>query len=279
MSGRGLSFSGQLQVRKACIVALRNCQRGFAKLSRYGDRFATDLQLTKLPLEGHRITPDSSPTGNVEGLALTVSLEDACRLSKREGYHPEVFRRLADLALAQELDLASFLWRLHEAAEHDVVKYRRQLFILTGYTSPHYIPHPVSIDGMEFALIFLAPGFEGTGADNIVSIRQQTNIPLIMSLAEAWRRKPNADQVSYFLSCLLGGVHSIGVQDLLATVREEPILAEKVSTQLSEILPQEQELFLTATGLTMTAYRQTFGEADAALRRGGLQDFLRGAYP
>ena len=36
MSGRGLSFSGTLHVREAFIVALAHCQRGFAKLSRYG---------------------------------------------------------------------------------------------------------------------------------------------------------------------------------------------------------------------------------------------------
>jgi hypothetical protein len=276
MSGRGLSFSGKLRVRKAFIVALAHCQRGFAKLSRYGDRFATDLQVSKLPLEGQKVTLDSPPL-KVEGLALTVSLEDACRLAKREGYNPEAFQKLADLALAQGLGLSAFLWRVHEEAAHDLVGYRRRLFTLTGYTSPHYIPHPVSIGGTEHALIFLAPGFEGTGSKEVVSVRQHTNIPVIMSLAEAWRRKPNDDQVAYFLSCLLGGVHGISVHDLLSTIREEPALTEKVSTQLSDVLDHEQELFLTATGLTAAEHRQTFGEADVALKRSGLQDFLRGA--
>ena len=98
-----------------------------------------------------------------------------------------------------------------------------------------------------------------------------------MSLAEAWRRKPNDDQVSYFLSCLLGSVHGISVQDLLSTVREEPTLAEQVRSQLSNVLSQEQAQFLTVTGLTMAEYRQTFGETDVAFRRSGLEDFLRGA--
>jgi hypothetical protein len=135
----------------------------------------------------------------------------------------------------------------------------------------------VSLGGTEYALIFLAPGFEGTGSEEVVSVRQHTNIPTIMSLAEAWRRKPNDDQVAYFLSCLLGGVHGVGVHDLLSTVREESALTEKVKTQLSEVLDHEQGQFLSATGLTMAEYQQTFGAADAALRRSGLQDFLHGA--
>lgn len=277
MSGRGLSFSGELRVRKAFIVALAHCQRGFAKLSRYGDRFATDLQISALPLTGYRIAFDSPPTGHVEGLALTVPLEDACRLSKREGYSPEIFQQLAVLASVQGLNLAAFLWRIQEEAAHDIVGYRRRLFTLTGYTSPHYIPHPVSLGETEYALIFLAPGFEGTGSEEVVSVRQHTSIATIMSLVEAWRRKPNDDQVAYFLSCLLGGVHGVSIHDLLSTMCEESMLAEKVRHQVNTVLSLEQERFLTVTGLTMAEYRQTFGESAVALKRSGLEDFLYGA--
>ena len=279
MSGRGLSFSGVLQVRQAEIVALANCRRGFAKLSRYGDRFATDLAPTRFPLMGRRVTRGSSITSEVEGLALTVPLADACRLAKREGYNPEAFQRLAECADARGSELAAFLWRIHEEAAHDVVGYRRQLFSLTSYTSPHYIPHPVSLGNAAYALIFLAPGFEGTGADDVVAIRQQTNIPTIMNLAEAWRRKPNDDQIAYFLSCLLGGVHGVNVRDLLFTDQEESMLSEKIKDRLGEVLDREQELFLTATSLTLPDYQRTFGEKDAALKRSGLQDFLNGARP
>ena len=274
MSGRGLSFSGVLQVRKARIVALTNCRRGFAKLSRYGDRFATDLEVTRLPLAGRWLALAESPNGEVEGLALTVPFEDACRLAKREGYQPEAFQRLAEYASTRGTDLAQFLWRLHEEVAHDVVSYRRQLFRLTGYTSPHYIPHPIRLENAAYALVFLAPGFEGTGADDVIAIRRQTNMPTIMTLAQTWRHKPNDDQISYFLSCLLGGVHGINVRDLLLTVREEPVLIERIKSRLGETLAHEKELFLTATSLTPTDYHQTFGEAGAALQRSGLQDLL-----
>src|SRR4030095_2810415 len=86
MSGRGLSFSGAFQVKEAFIIALRGCTRGFAKLSRYGDRFATDLEIQDLPLEARRVASLLSPHGEREALALTVSLNDFCRLFKSEGH-------------------------------------------------------------------------------------------------------------------------------------------------------------------------------------------------
>src|SRR3989454_10735931 len=94
MSGQGLSLSGMFQVRQAFVVALANCTRGFAKLSRYGDRFAMNLEITRLPLEGRVVSLASTPNGEVEALALTVPLADLCRLAKREGYLPAALQRL-----------------------------------------------------------------------------------------------------------------------------------------------------------------------------------------
>lgn len=277
MSGVGLSLSGMLRVLRARIIALTQCRRGFAKLSRYGDRFATDLEIAQCPLLGRQVAPSSIPTDEeVEGLALTVPLEDAFLLSKREGYDPEALQRLAKAAQADSLSLADFLWGLHTAADHDMVTYRRRLFALTGFTSPHYIPHPVCLNNNEYALIFLAPGFEGTGAEDIISIRQQTGVRDIMSAAEVWRRKQNEDQLSYCLSCLLGGVHGVSVRDLLATVDEEPIFAEKLRKGLQPLLATERTSFCAATGLSSEAYRNAFGEPEGALARSGLKDFLSG---
>jgi len=274
MSGRGLSFSGTLQVRHASIVALAACRRGFAKLSRYGDRFATDLAVTQLPLEGCLMPPTSLPNGEVETLALTVPLDDFYRLSKREGYDPTATQRLHNLAQAQGINLADFLWQVHAEAGHDIVTYRRRLFALTEFTSPHYIPHPVRLAGAGYALIFLAPGAEGTGSDDIISVRQQTGIHVPMSTREAWQRKPNEDQIAYFLSCFLGGVHGVCLRDLLATVDEEPALAAELMNRIRQALDEEQERFLATTGLSLERYRHCFGEPEAALARSGLGAFL-----
>lgn len=277
MSGRGLAFSGALQVKDAFIVALKHCRRGFAKLSRYGDRFATDLEVSQFPLEGGRVSPATAPNGEVETLALTVPLDDFSRLVKREGYKPEAMRRLAELALARERSLAEYLWELQTEAGCDRVAYRQRLFRLTAYTSPHYIPHPVRLVGGAYALIFLAPGFEGTGSDDVTSVRQQTGMREIMTTSETWRRKPNDDQLSYFLSCLLGGVHGISVHDLLKSVDEEPSLAALVRDRLTQERQREVERFVTVTHLPESLYRHAFGGVEERLTRSGLCAFLRPA--
>jgi len=274
MSGLGLSLSGPLQVKHAGVVSLAGCRRGFAKLSRYGDRFATDLEVTRLPLQGCLIPPTTPPCGEVEALALTVPLEDFYRLAKREGYSPTAVQRLAELAQGHGINLADLLWQVHAEARHEVVTYRRRLFALTGFTSPHYIPHPVRLVDAGCAVIFLAPGFEGTGADDVISVRQETGIRTLMSTREAWRRKPNEDQLAYFLSCLMGGVHGIGMHDLLATVSEEPPLATELSGRIGQVMDKEREHFLATVGLTPEEYHRFFGQPESALARSGLGDFL-----
>jgi hypothetical protein len=274
MSGQGLSFSGTLQVKAAGIVALSGCVRGFAKLSRYGDRFATDVESHHWPLTGRLVTPTTVPNGEVEALALTVSLEDFYRLVKREGYSPAAMQRVATVAQEQGQSLADFLWQVHEEAAHDRVAYRRRLWENTGFTSSHYIPHPVQLAGESRALIFVAPGFEGTGADEVISVRQETGIREVMNTCEAWRRKPNEDQLAYFLSCMLGGVHGVNVRDLLLSAKEEPLLVERLRAQLNRGLAQELERFLGTTSLSREHYQRIFGDTDAALERSGLAEFL-----
>jgi len=278
MSGRGLSFSGTFQVKDAFILALRGSTRGFAKLSRYGDRFATDLEIQCLPLEARRVAPTSLPNGETEALALTVSLDDFCRLAKREGYNPTAIQQLAAMAQARKQSLSSFLWEIDAETGHDLVAYRRRLFTLTKFTSAHYVPHPLQVVGEEYALIFLAPGFEGTGSDQVISVRQQTGIQKVMKTSEAWKRKPNDDQLAYFLSCLLGGVHGINVRDLLTPVREEPTLDRTLREKIELGLQDEEDCFLATTGLSQAKYYQSFAELTLALARSGLRSFLTGDY-
>jgi hypothetical protein len=274
MSGRGLSFSGTLQVKQASIVALQLCRRGFAKLSRYGDRFATDIETQEFPLEGRLVSHSTPPNGEVEALALTVSLDDFSRLVKREGYSPEAMQQLTELAHKEKKPLADFLWGIQGDAGHDPVRYRRQLFSLTGFTSPHYIPHPVCLAEVGYALIFLAPGFEGTGSDEVVSVRQQTKIPAVMNTSKTWRQKPNDDQLSYFLSCLLGGVHGVNVQDLLASVTDDPALTTLLQNRLQQELQEEVARFLAVTSLSPETYEKEFGTRERCLTRSGLHAFL-----
>ena len=283
MSGRGLSFSGSFAVRRAGIVALVGERRGFAKLSMYGNRLATDLEVSRPPLEGRVVSAQTEAETvrhrGLETLALTVSLEDACRLTKREGYSPEAVKKLAELAQDRGCHLADFLWTLGAEAAHDVVAYRRRLFALTGYTSPHYIPHPVRIAEIGTALIFLAPGEEGTGSDEVISIRQQTGIRSPMTVGEAWQCKPNDEQLSYFVSCVLGGVHGVGVHDLLPRPGDDPQLISRLVQQLGQEIEKERAVFLDTLGFSSAQYRQAFGEPEVLLKRSGLADFLTGILP
>ena len=274
LSGRGLSFSGRFQMRAVHIVALDHCRRGFAKLSKYGDRFATDLELEQPALEGTVVSPQTAPDRRVEALGLSVSPEDCGRLVKREGYRPEAMLTLVEQARKHGLGVAEWLWQLAAEQAHDLAAYRRRLFLITGYTSPHYIPHPVRLAEAGYALIFLAPGPLGTGTPDVVSVRQQTGITTILSTAETWRRKPNEDQMAYFLSCLLGGAHGINVRDFLASVGDHRDLAAMLSQRIRPVLAEEVTCFLQTTGLTAEQYAQAFGSPEAALRRSGLGDFL-----
>lgn len=279
MSGRGLARSGRFRVRSAGIVALRGCRRGFAKLSKYGDRLATDLELAHSPLEADVVPPADAPDGRVEALGLRVSADDGLRLVQREGYRPAALQAAAERAEAYGLGVAEWLWRLATECGHEVTAYRERLCALTGYTSPHYIPHPVRLGADDsglhgYALLFLAPGRHGTGAPGVTSVRERTGIDGLFTAAEAWRRKPNAGQLAYVVSCLLAGVHGIDVRDLLAGIEPQTDLARLLAERIRTEADGEAACFLETTGLSETAYARAFGGGRPALRRSGLEGFL-----
>lgn len=279
MSGRGLARSGRLRVHSAGIVALRGCRRGFAKLSRYGDRLATDLELAHFPLEADAVSPADRTDGRVEALGLRVCADDGLRLVQREGYRPAALQAVMERAKAAGLGVAEWLWRLAAECGHDVATYRERLCTLTGYTSPHYIPHPIRLNAddsglHDYALLFLAPGRYGTGSPDVTSVRERTGIDGLFTAAEAWRRKPNDGQLAYVVSCLLAGVHGIDVCDLLAGIEPQTDLARLLAERIRTEADGEAACFLETTGLSETAYTRAFGGGRTALRRSGLEGFL-----
>ena len=279
MSGRGLARSGRLRVRCAGIVALRGCRRGFAKLSKYGDRLATDLELAHSALEAEAVSPTDQPDGRVEALGLRVSADDGLRLVQREGYRPAAVQAVMERAKADGLGVAEWLWRLAAECGHEIAAYRGRLCTLTGYTSPHYIPHPVRLhagdSGLhDYALLFLAPGRHGTGSLDVTSVRERTGIDGLFTTVETWRRKPNAGQLAYVVSCLLAGIHGIDVRDLLAGVAPQTDLARRLAEGLRAEAAAEAACFLETTGLNAGSYARAFGGGRSALRRSGLGGFL-----
>jgi hypothetical protein len=278
MSGRGLVPLGRLRTRGALRLGVHNARRGFAKFSQRGDRFALVLEPldAEQPIEARVLGPRVKPNGGPEAIGLVVQPADLARLCDREGYSSGALQRLREEAAGRRLDLAGFLWSVLGDAAFDVAEYRKRLFRLLGYTSPHYVPHPVRIAGERYALTFLAPGREGTGSERIVPVRVRTGQDSLMTAAEAWSRKPNPTQLDYLTTCLLGGVHGICLRDLLQPVVEDGTLYERARCAVAEEQPQELARFLSTTGIDHGTYWDTFGPPVEALRRGGLHSFLHG---
>jgi hypothetical protein len=277
MSGLGLLPATRLRVRAAARVALLNARRGFGKLSQDGNRFAMVLEPVNaaLPIEAHGLAADEPPSTAPEGIALLVQPTDLTRLSDREGYSGGAVQRLRQEASARGQDLAAFLWSTLEAAEFNVGAFRQRLFGLVGYTSPHYVPHPVRLDTHRFALTFLAPGREGSGSERVVPVRVSTRSEMLLTAPEAWHRKPTRAQLTYFVACLLGGVHGISVQDLVMPLADTEALCARVRTALAAEHKQELSRFLEMTGLDHGAYWDGFGPPTQSLRRSGLEQLLK----
>ncbi|HVO22798.1 MAG TPA: hypothetical protein VMW56_04140 [Candidatus Margulisiibacteriota bacterium] len=278
LSGLGLQPFGRLRVHRATRVALVNARRGFGKFSQHGDRFAMVLEPLRStePLQAQTLAAEAPPTDTPEGIAFWVRPNDLARLSDREGYSSGAMQRLRQEATARQQDVAAFLWSLLEAVAFDSGAYHERLFKLIRYTSPHYIPHPVRLNAAQLALTFVAPGREGSGSPTVVPVRVRTGTVELMSAQEAWRRKPNPTQLAYFSACLLGGVHGVGIHDLVLPLADDPRLSERLRATLRTEQQHELPRFLDMTGLDHGSYWTCFGPPTHGVRRSGLEDFMSG---
>jgi hypothetical protein len=277
MSGLGLAPFGQLRVRGAARVALHNARCGLGKFSQQGDRFTMVMEAVgPQPIEARILAPDAPPGDGPEGLLLLVQPADLARFSDSEGYSSGALQRLREEARLKRQDLGVYLWSVFAEAKLELVAFRQRLCKLVGYTSPHALPHPVRIDSERVAITFLAPGREGSGSERVVPTRVRTGTTGLMTFPEVWQRKPHRPQLDYFLACLLGGVHGMNVRHLLVPLAGEHGLAQRVREALAAETRREVARFLEATGLDTAAYWQAFGPPTQALRRGGVEEFLRG---
>jgi hypothetical protein len=278
MSGLGLEPFGHLRVRGTARVALLNARRGFGKFSQQGDRFTMVMEAAAAPqpLEARMLAPDALSSDGPEGLLLLVQPSDLARLSDSAGYSSGAMQRLREEARLKRQDLGKYLWSVFVDAELNLPAFRQRLFKLVGYTSPHAVPHPLRVDSERVAITFLAPGREGSGSERIVPTRVRTGTTAVMTFPEAWQRKPHRPQLDYFLACLLGGVHGINVRDLLAPLANEQGMGQRVRDVLRTEMRHEVARFLETTGLDTASYWQAFGPPTQALRRGGLEEFLKG---
>lgn len=256
MSGLGLGREQSLPVSDAWRVRLRNARRGFGKLSQYGDRYAMILEPLRAdaPIRAERIERSSRNSTAPEAIAFTLDAEAFARVARREGYRADA---LLQHAAASEQDVAQYLWDLSARSGNDLECYRRALFEAIGYTSPHYIPHPVMM-GMEPAIMFLAPGVEGSGSDAVIPIRVSAGMTQCLSLTDAWQRKPNDSQLEYFAMCLLAEEHGVSLADVDDRHDGGPALIERLRARLEAERRDERTRFRAALHLSEAAYAKGF---------------------
>lgn len=260
-SGLGLDSLRPLPARRLGRVRLLNCRRGFGKPSQYGDRLAMVLEALRSdePIRAAALEVGVGDEATPEALLLALSTPDLARVARREGYRPEALLSLDEQARSEGTSLPDYLMALLVAAAFDLAAYRRELVRRIDYTSPHYIPHPVPLDDGTVALTFLAPGNEGTGAPDIVPLRVASSSTAILSMAAAWRAKPNATQLEYFLMCLLGGVHNLSLADACDAIENETELHRRLAEIAAPAFQAEPERFRAALCLDQDDYDRGFG--------------------
>ena len=256
MSGYGLGRQPWLPTARVQRVELANSRRGFGKASIHGDRYAMIAEPVdpSRPLTARRLTPEQVGAAP-QAIAVDVASEDLPALAKREGYSAKALQRLERQSLEAKRGIANYLAALMEGCRGDIVRYRRVLRDRLDYTSGHYIPHPIRLED-EWAVIFLAPGPEGSGCDTVEPVRVKTGVCELMTCAEAWARKPNESQLDYIAMCLLAAAHGVCVDDLDADL--PPELARRLRNYAAHF-DAEAERLSAVLGLSPEAYQAFAG--------------------
>jgi hypothetical protein len=262
----------KLVARDAFPVRLHNARRGLAKPSSHGHYLAMDLE----PIDPQApIIADSSVAGETAGigaLGLVFDREWAPLIARREEYEPAKLLELIDLADRGRKPLGEYLLTIAEGVRFNFLAYRSALRELIGYTSHGYIFHPVPIADGRVAIAAIGSGFEGSGDPAIPSKRHEFGMDKLLGLAEALAVTSFAleqeGQLGYFVECILGGIHGLGVTDLTQGLDAATLLHTKVGRRLALVAEHERELFMRATSLDEAGYRRAFdGVIDATIER------------
>jgi hypothetical protein len=252
-----------LPARRLGRVRLLNCRRGFGKPSQYGNRLAMVVEPLRddEPIRAEALdAPSDNAEAAPEALLLALPMVHLTRVAHREGYRPDALLSLDEQARSEGASLPDYLMALLVSASFDLAGYRRELFRRVGYTSPHYIPHPVPLDDGTVALTFLAPGKEGSGDPGVVPLRVAEGRTAVLSMAAAWRAKPNESQLEYFVMCLLCGVHNLSLADVCDAIDDEPELHHRLAELAVPEVGREPERFRAALCLSPDDYDRGFGQ-------------------
>lgn len=251
----------KLIARDAFPVTLHNARRGLAKPSSHGSYLAMDLE----PADPNRpIVAEIGCDGGdrIGALGLVFDREWAERLARREEYDPAKFLELLEFADRAHKPLGEFLLQIAERTKFNLLAYRCALREMLNYTSHGYIFHPVPFRDGRVGIAAIGSGFEGSGDPAVRSKRNEFGMDRLLGLDEALKLTTLAldhdGQVGYFVECVLGGMHGLGVGDLVAGMLAGGWRGIDFAERLTDAAPLERALFLQATSLDEAAYRRSF---------------------
>ena len=167
-----------------------------------------------------------------ECLAYYIQDEDLNNIARREGYPLKLINKIKMELLNsnrinnQNLNIAEFLWFFYQDQEGNgnyrdkIQTFRRNLGKCIGIDilNAHcYFPHPVKVQCLQNNRH--AIGLIAIHTDIGAKKDYNRNIRLMTISVAAHSKDP--PRKTYFLECILGGVHGINVRDLLAGIDQE----------------------------------------------------------
>ncbi len=166
----------------------------------------------------------------IECLAYYVKDKTLQKIAKREGYPIELMKRIRtslnnynkkSIVQDGKRELAEFLWTFYPEQDisanchKKIHKYRKKLgehIQFDTINANSYVPHPVKVickqkNRIVFGLISIHT--------DIGAKRNYNNDIRLMTIREVIHTN-NPPRNTYFLECILGGVHGINIRDLLS---------------------------------------------------------------
>lgn len=187
MSYKGLSRS--IKEKKSLLDASKvqiEGKRGFAKPAM--NKICMDID--DFVLKGS-IIKTKVEHGYVEGLLVKITQRNFPEFCSREGYMGG--NKLISYS-SKFNSIGEALWKLFQKSikndyYRSIRNYRKKLGDILGYTSKHYIPHPLVIENLGYAITFIAPGKYGTGNGNLISRKIEEKISYLMDTNEVLKEQ------------------------------------------------------------------------------------------
>lgn len=278
MSYRGLFRNGFGVLNNIKIIdALRSQIRGKRGLAKpASNNICMDIDFFKL--EGSLIE-EWPMEGYIEGFILEINQKDFQEFCRREGYSKG--NTLITYS-SSYTSIGEALWNIfQDSMETDyyqsIIEYRKKLRKEINYTSIHYIPHPLKIQDLGYAITFIAPGKYKTGNVYQQSIKKQKGIYRLLNLNEILRREDvnRHHFINYIIECIYGGVHGINIRDIINFISDDLEFLNEVKKHLTkELLIEEKQKFGENIFQDIEVYEQRLGNLNNNLKRSGLESIL-----